>query len=444
DILDLSRIEAGRVELQSTSMDLRSAVEDACSLIAPIAAKKKVTIEPRLPDAALMVVADHDRVRQIVVNLLSNAVKFTPANGKVLVVAEKTGSVARVAVEDTGIGISPEDARKLFSPFTQLKQGVNAGGAGLGLSISKRLVELMNGEIGLDSTVGKGSTFHFTVPLAEDATSANNRAPAPAPVKKIAKRRVLVVDGNENRVRGSEELLARAGYDVHVAFNTEAAATELAKEAVDLVVVDLALPSASGFKLVESIANDKATKTLPKSMAVIVLTDRTLSSTERDGLSKSTDLIAEKGVMTGAGFLDAVSGLLEQNANMSDKKPRILVVDDSAINRSVLRAMLESAGFEVVEADRAKEGIRMAQTAPPQVILMDVRMPDMSGLDATRALRDDTRTKATPIIAVSAQAMSGDKELALEAGCNAYVTKPVARQELLSAIGSALRAGDAE
>ncbi len=445
DILDLSRIEAGRVELASRPMDLRSTIEDACSLVAPIADKKKVKIAPVLPPDALMVLADHDRVRQVVVNLLSNAIKFTPPNGTVVVSAAKKDDAARVAVEDTGIGISPEDARKLFAPFTQLKGGLKAGGAGLGLSISKRLVELMNGEIGLESTVGKGSTFHFTLPLSDLVPSSPRRAPRESlPMKNGLKRRVLVVDGNANCGRGSEELLARAGYDVHVAFNTEAASTELAKGAVDLVVVDLALPSSSGFRLVESIASSKATSALSHDMAVIALTDRTLSNAERVDLSKSTDLIAEKGMMTGVGFLDAVSGLLDQSAPLSEKKPRILVVDDSAINRSVLRAMLESAGFEVVEADRAKEGIRMAQAAPPQVILMDVRMPDMSGLDATRALREDARTKGTPVIAVSAQAMSGDRELALEAGCNAYVTKPVARQELLGAIAHALRDGGAE
>lgn len=445
DILDLSRIEAGRVELASAPMDLRSAIEEACSLVAPIAEKKRIKVTTALLPEALMVLADHGRVRQVVVNLLSNAIKFTPSSGTVVVKVSKKDDMARVAVEDTGIGISPEDARKLFAPFTQLKGGLNAGGAGLGLSISKRLVELMDGEIGLESTVGKGSTFHFTLPLSDVAPSSPRRAPQPSPATKdAAKRRVLVVDGNPNRVRSSEELLARAGYDVHVAFNTEAASTELAKGAVDLVVVDLALPASSGFRLVETIASSKATNALSQELAVIVLTDRTLSSAERADLSKSTDLIAEKGVMTGAGFLDAVSGLLEQSAPLAREKPRILVVDDSAINRSVLRAMLESAGFEVVEADRAKEGIRMAQAAPPQVILMDVRMPDMSGLDATRALREDARTKGTPVIAVSAQAMSGDKELALEAGCNAYVTKPVARQELLSAITHALRDGGAE
>jgi two-component system cell cycle response regulator DivK len=125
-------------------------------------------------------------------------------------------------------------------------------------------------------------------------------------------------------------------------------------------------------------------------------------------------------------------------------KPRVLVVDDSAINRSVLRAMLESAGFEVQEAERAREGIRMAQEGRPMVILMDIRMPDMNGLDATRALREDPRTGTTPVIAVSAQAMTGDRELAFEAGCVAYVTKPVARQELLSAISGVLQSSVAE
>ena len=437
DILDLSRIEAGRVELKIGDIDIRSSMDDAVALLQPIADKKKVKIEAILLPEPLTVCADPDRVRQVMVNLLSNAIKFTPANGSVEMEANRYDGMVRIEVRDTGIGISPDDARKLFSPFMQLEGGMNAGGAGLGLSISKRLVELMSGEIGVDSAVGRGSIFYFTLPCPGEKGDAPNpaRARSLEPKKWASKRRVLVVEDDPKQIHAIEELLARAGHDVHAATGPASAMTDIEQFTPELVVVDLGLPGGAGFKLVDELALRK--KSASKKLAVVALTSRPLSAEERASVTSSVDLVAEKGVMTGAGFLDAVAALLEQSAPR--KKSKVLVVDDSAINRSVLRAMLESAGFEVVEAERAKDGIAMAQAAPPQVILMDIRMPDMNGLDATRALRQDPRTLTTPIIAVSAQAMTGDRQLALDAGCVAYVTKPVARQELLSVIGGALQ-----
>ena len=441
DILDLSRIEAGRVELKIADIDLRSSMDEAVALLQPIADKKKVKVEAILPPEPLTVSADPDRVRQVLVNLLSNAIKFTPANGSVEIEANLDDAMVRTEVRDTGIGISPDDAGKLFSPFTQLEGGANAGGAGLGLSISKRLVELMSGGIGVDSAVGRGSIFYFTLPRAGEKAEAQRAARARSiePKKWASKRRIVVVEDDPKQIHAIEELLARAGHDVHAATGPASAMTDVEQFSPELVVVDLGLPNRAGFKLVDELVDRKKNEAISKNLAIVALTSQPLPAEERTSLAKSVDLVAEKGVMTGAGFLDAIAALLEQTAPR--KKSRVLVVDDSAINRSVLRAMLESAGFDVVEADRAKDGIAMAQAAPPQVILMDIRMPDMNGLDATRALRQDPRTLTTPIIAVSAQAMTGDRQLALDAGCVAYVTKPVARQELLSAIGGALQKG---
>ncbi|MGH7329223.1 MAG: response regulator, partial [Polyangiaceae bacterium] len=293
-----------------------------------------------------------------------------------------------------------------------------------------------------DSAVGRGSIFYFTLPRAGEKGKAlePTNAQSREPKKWASKRRVLVVEDDPKQSHAIEELLARAGHDVHAATGPASAMTDVEQFGPELIVVDLGLPNRAGFDLVEGLAARKKSNVGTKKLAIVALTNRSLSAEERSLLAKSADLVAEKGVMTGAGFLDSIAALLEQSAPR--KKARILVVDDSAINRSVLRAMLESAGFEVVEADRAKDGIAMAQAAPPQVILMDIRMPDMNGLDATRALRNDPRTITTPVIAVSAQAMTGDRELALDAGCVAYVTKPVARQELLSAIGGVLQKGE--
>ncbi len=448
DILDLSRIEAGRIELKLASIDLRGPIEDALALMAPIAEAKKVRVAADLSDS-LRAVADPDRLRQIVVNFLSNAIKFSPAGSVVSVHARVTDQHVRIEVRDRGAGISRDDAKKLFAPFSQLKAGKAAGGAGLGLSISRRLVELMSGEIGVESEVGKGATFFFTLPVSAGAVDGRKTAVSRttssglhSAVVRGPKRRVLIVEDDAKHARATQEILGRAGHDVQVVGSAEAAISALETRKVDLLIVDLELPSMSGLSLIEQLRIEEAATPKTKPTAIVVLTGRDLSADERGKLEKRVDLVAEKGVMTGAGFLDAISGVCDRSSVSG--KQRILVVDDSAINRSVLRAMLESAGFEVAEAERARDGIRMAQEVPPMVILMDIRMPDMNGLDATRALREDPRTGATPVIAVSAQAMTGDRELAFEAGCVAYVTKPVARQELLTAIGSILQSGVAE
>ena len=447
DILDLSRIEAGRIELKIAPIDLRVPIEDALTLMAPIAAGKKIRIETDLSSQVMSVIGDSDRVRQIVVNFLSNAIKFSSSGGVVTINARLVGAAIRVEVRDHGIGISREDAKKLFAPFSQLKGGKAAGGAGLGLSISRRLVELMSGDIGVESEVGRGATFFFTLPASTGSVNLKE-TPQRAPSRPISglhpavyagpKRRVLIVEDDAKHARATQEILGRAGHEVRVVGSAEAALSELRARPAELLVVDLGLPQMSGLTLITQVRADEMAKPDAKPVAIVVLTGQDLDPEQRRKLDQVVDLIAEKGVMTGAGFLDAVAGLFEHPSAAG--KQRVLVVDDSAINRSVLRAMLESAGFEVVEAERARDGIRMAQEASPMVILMDVRMPDMSGLDATRELRADPRTLKTPVIAVSAQAMTGDRELAFEAGCVAYVTKPVARQELLSAIGSALQA----
>ncbi|MEO8878431.1 MAG: ATP-binding protein, partial [Polyangiaceae bacterium] len=334
DILDLSRIEAGRIELKIAPIDLRAPIEDALALMAPIADGKRVRITTEVSAQASKALGDSDRVRQIVVNFVSNAIKFTAINGIVTVAARTQGETVRVEVRDHGIGISAEDAKKLFAPFSQLKGGKAAGGAGLGLSISRRLVELMSGAIGVESEVGKGATFWFTLPIFSGAIGARHKS-APAPSRTVSglhtathagpKRRVLIVEDDAKHARATQEILGRAGHDVRVVGSAESAMSELKARPADLLVVDLGLPAMSGFALIAHVRDVEASAKRGSRSAIVVLTGRDLTSDERTKLGKSVDLIAEKGVMTGAGFLDAIGGLFERTS--SNGKSRILVVD---------------------------------------------------------------------------------------------------------------------
>jgi CheY-like chemotaxis protein len=331
----------------------------------------------------------------------------------------------------------------------------------LGLSISRRLVELMGGTLSLVSAAGAGSTFFFTLPAAAAAAArAASAPPAPAvagahaPSPKglaaalppaldqrdwspapAAPPRVLVVEDVEGDARVTESLLARAGYQVVIASSAEEALGLFERESFGLVIIDLGLPGISGHSLIDWIREAGVSRDVP----IIVLTARDLSTDEQRQLERRVQLVATKGIMTGAGFLDAVTSVC--GPARATGRPRVLVVDDNEMNRRVVATMLPPAGFDVVEAADAAEAIALASKDPPQVILMDIRMPGMDGLEATQALRRGARTAAVPVIALSAQAMPGDREKALAAGCVGYITKPVARHELISAVSTAVNAG---
>ncbi len=433
DVLDLSRIEAGHVDLELGAVDLDAVISEALSLVAPAAERKRLTVRRPPESPAHRALADHGRARQVLTNLLANAVKFTPDGGAVTVSVRPAPEGVRVEVADTGIGISPADQARLFVPFTQVGT-LKAGGTGLGLSISRRLVSLMGGAMGVESEPGRGSTFFFTLPPPDGAPAVTRPATAPPSglAARARRRAVLIAEDAPSDARVTEGILAREGYAVRAAQSAEAALAELAREVPSLLIVDLGLPGMSGFALIERVRADPRTRSLP----VMVLTARDLSDGERRELESRAQLVATKGVMTGPGFLDAVASL----TGGARARPSVLVIDDSEVNRRVAAAMLAPAGYEVREAGDAESGLRMARESPPDAILMDVRMPGMDGIEATAALRADPRTRGVPIVAVSAHAMPGDGERCLAAGCDAYLTKPVARHELLRTVEELLAA----
>ncbi len=460
DILDLAKIEAGRLDVQIGPVGAADALGDAFGLLESTAERKGVRFERQAPEAPLVCAADRDRLRQVLVNLVSNAIKFTPPGGSIVLRASAGQGRARFEVVDTGVGISADDQARLFQPFAQAESGraQRHAGTGLGLSICKHLVALMGGEIGLASAPGSGSTFFFTLPLAsgpgavlapgDPAAPAGPAAPAAAAAARTAtprghtpapfrtppahvgpRRKVLVVDDDPMHARVAESVLARGGYDVAREPSAEAALARLDRERPDLLVVDLQLPGMSGAALLARVRSLPALRRLP----AIVLTARDVGADEARDLARVSDLVAQKGVMTEGGFLSSLEALLARPRGAS-----VLVVDDNEANRRVVRALTASAGYHIIEADGAEAGLELARRERPDVILMDMRMPDVDGIEATRRLRADASTRGIPVVAVSAQAMVGDRERALEAGCVAYVTKPVARQELLAALECAL------
>jgi PAS domain S-box-containing protein len=441
DVLDLSKIEAGRIETHSVRVDIGEAMTQACHLVAGAARARSVTLASSVQEGALFVIADPDRLRQVLLNLVANAVKFTPPQGSVTLDASIQGEKLRVGVSDTGIGIAPADAEKLFVPFSQIDSGYTRHfqGTGLGLSISKQLVELMGGEIGFTSELGKGSVFFFTLPLASDRPLLHSSRPAPrasdsAPVASPQGSRpmVLVVENKEPDGRFIEMVIERGGFNVTRAHDAKAALEMIDAARPALMVVDLGLPGLSGEELIEQV---RARGELPR-LPIAVFSGRDLSRDERARLSPLVETILQKGTLSHAELFQRFAALCSLPEPTSPV--RVLVIDDTALNRKLLRAMLQGPECEVLEAENGPNGIEAARTLAPAVILMDMHMPGMDGLTATAALKADARTSGIPVIAVTAHAMTGDAERMLAAGCVGYVSKPVSRTKLDEALDLAL------
>src|SRR6185312_12787359 len=454
DILDFSKIEAGRLDIESIDMDLPGNIEDVGATMAFQAAAKGLELIINVhPDVPARVLGDPQRIRQCLINLLGNAIKFTRTGeiaAEVSVESSNDGRlVARFEVRDTGIGIEPETVRSLFQPFVQADSSTTRhfGGTGLGLSIVRRLVEMMGGDVGAESEIGAGSKFWFTLPLTQVDTPPVSRET----IAKRSGRRVLIVDDNETNRRVLATNLAHAGYDVTLASGAREALTTMqlavgGGKAFDAVLADLQMPDMDGAMLGEQINAD------PKlSRARVVL----LTSMDRHGdlrrfaqmgfagyLSKP---VKARELLT---CLDKVlareahdwhvqthpivtSNALNEHSMTRRYSGRVLLVEDNPVNQKVARRFLERLGCEVTLAENGVECIKAWERGGFQLVLMDVQMPVMDGYTATRQIRDLERgRRRTPIVALTANAMTGQLERCLETGMDGLLTKPLAVEQL--------------
>jgi two-component system sensor histidine kinase/response regulator len=456
DILDFSKIEADKLELDESAFGLRERIGDAMKSLAFRAHKKGLElayhIHPNVPDT---IVGDLGRLRQIVVNLAGNAIKFTE-KGEVLVdVKCETQSEEEVTlhftVSDTGIGIPPHKLGMIFKPFEQVDTSTTRkfGGTGLGLAISSRLVELMGGRIWAESTPGVGSAFHFTarLKLADPDTTTIRTAQKPG---FISGRRVLVVDDNATNRLILEEMLGSWGMQVTVVAEAREAMKVLKKaqrlkKPYDLVITDCHMPVQDGFELTEQIKRDP---TLAGTV-VMMLTSGSqpgdLSRCEQLGISahlmkpvKQSELFDAIGMCLGTGEHIDEPPVPSAQPETPVRPLRILLAEDSVVNQKLALGLLQKHGHTVAVASHGTEAIAAWESEPFDVILMDVQMPEMDGLEATAAIRVKERQtgKHIPIIAMTAHAMKGDRERCLQAGMDGYVSKPVRARQLFDTIES--------
>jgi len=456
DILDFSKIEAGKLELENLEFDLRATLEDVVELLAMRAHEKGLEltclIDPEVPS---LLEGDPGRLRQILTNLIGNAVKFTYAGEVELHVSlehEDTSTVTiRFAVEDTGIGIPQEKIETLFQPFTQADASTTRrfGGTGLGLSICRRLTEVMGGEIGVKSDLGMGSTFWFTLPFVKQ----EGVGPSIEYYADIKDLRVLIVDGHATSRRVFSAMLGvwRCRWDE--ADDASSALEKLHHAAAQgdpfrLVLLDAHLPDmdSEAFAGMIKIDADLSATTLVMLSSIGKRGDA--SRFEKAGFS----VYLTKPVKQGALYYALAAAIGRRTAHaqgheriitrhqiIEDRKHRlrILLAEDNPINQTVALKFLEKLGYRADAVANGIEAIKALETIPYDLVLMDVQMPDMDGIEATRVIRDPQShvlDHGVRIIALTAHAMKGDKERCLEAGMDDYLSKPIQLDGLMHAI----------
>jgi PAS domain S-box-containing protein len=454
DILDFSKIEAGRLTFETLDFDLRHVVEGTAELIAERALAKNLELVSLVhADVPAQLRGDPGRLRQVLTNLVGNAVKFTE-RGEVFINVEKEEEtdafvMLRFTVTDTGIGIGEEGRAQLFQPFTQADGSTTRkfGGTGLGLAISKQLVELMEGEIGVESAPGQGSTFWFTARLEKQPANA---LPALAPRADLRGLRVLIVDDNQtNRkimlcqtaswgmraeaVAGAQEALARL---------RDAAARG---EPFDVAALDLQMPGTNGFTLAREIKSDVAIA----NVRLVMMTSFSQRGHGKTALEAGIAGYLTKPVRQAQFFdclamvmgavdapapADPPSRLVTRHSLEEDKlrsRLRVLVAEDNPVNQKLARLQIEKLGFGVEVVANGREAVAALAQQSYALVLMDCQMPEMDGYAATAEIRRrEGSHRRTPIIAVTANAMKGDREKCLEAGMDDYIAKPVRSEEL--------------
>ena len=469
DVLDFSKIEAGRVELDANPFVVRDAVEASLDIIAPAAASKELELIYAIDDAVpVALVGDVGRLRQILLNLLSNAVKFTERGEVVVTVGGQKLAVRgrdkrerwelRIDVRDTGIGIPPSAMDRLFQSFSQVDASIarRYGGTGLGLAISRRLAELMDGSLAAESEgiAGEGSTFRITarMPVADAGAVISVR---PQRIEAdLGSRNVLIVDDNATNRRILVAQTARWGMvPRETGSPTEALRWLEARERFDVALVDLQMPEIDGLELAARAA--AAGSIVP----IVILSS--IGARDREGASvaawlakpvkpsalhdalatvlfggQATESAEAEGRLTRPARQSAGGAAAGEEGELLGRRHplRILLAEDNAVNQKLALRLLRQLGYEADVAADGLQALAMLDNSDHDVVLMDVQMPELDGLEATRRIRRQWPNRSLRVVAMTANAMAGDREACLAAGMDDYIAKPIRPAELRSAL----------
>jgi CheY-like chemotaxis protein len=465
DVLDFSKIEAGKIDVEEIDFDLCECIEGALKSLALRADEKGLELLCEVsPEVSERVVGDPGRLRQILINLVGNALKFT-MEGEVGLkvqteVTEEDASILHFTVSDTGVGIAPEKLNAIFDSFSQADTSTTReyGGTGLGLTISRRLIEMMGGRIWVESEPGVGSRFHFTVRLGTTVARAVvvGSTIAPAILRGV---KVLIVDDNRTNRRILEGLVTRWGMKPTAASDGEKALVELsaAREANDpyaLILTDMHMPKMDGFGLVEQIRQRSELST----STIMMLT----SGGQRGDAARCGELgvsayllkpvrqselreaiVRVLSAKEQPGAIPMVTQYSLQDDGDSTTKLHILLAEDNPVNQKLATRLLEKRGHHVAIAANGREALSALEKRSYDLVLMDVQMPEMDGLEATMLLREKEKVSGERqlVVAMTALVMKGDRERCMAAGMDGYLSKPIRPQELDEVLDSYLARG---
>ncbi|WP_129670841.1 PAS domain S-box protein [Candidatus Chloroploca sp. Khr17] len=443
DILDLSKVEAGRMDLQPETLLVSDICEASMVFVKELANKKQIQLHMQINEPQARVEADPKRLKQILVNLLSNAVKFTLSGGRVsLCVEAQAGEGAiRFAVEDTGIGMEPEGIAQLFKPFMQLDSSLSRQheGTGLGLALVRRLVELHGGSVTVTSEPGKGSCFTVALPYPPLPT-----VPARLPTKSADApasdelRSALVIEDSETAGEQIARYLEELNIHAVIYGRGVGAVEQVARLHPDVIFLDLQMPEQSGWEILAQLKADPVLHVIPV-IIISVVDDRVsglaagaaeylVKPISRETLRRALGVAVHKPQAPREAVVIASAPARRPSAT------HILMAEDNEVNIVALGDYLQDKGYRLSVARNGREALDLAAETPPDLVLMDIQMPELDGLEAIRQLRADPTFTLTPIIALTALAMPGDRERCMEAGASEYLTKPVSLRGLVETI----------
>lgn len=459
DILDLSRIEAGFEEIHENRFNVNSLVYEVIDLIEPQVQQKNIglTFDPN--NSLPILRSNYEKCRHILQNIVANAIKFTDS-GVITIQTKADKHSIFVEVSDTGIGIDQEFLGQIFEEFRQADNSNSRkhGGTGLGLSIAKKYATFLGGNITVESEKGKGSKFTMQLPIdplyPEDNSLQENDYPIFESInsrldkteQKWEEKTILLVEDSEAAIVQMNEILSSKGYQVLTAQNGEEALNQIALKTPDAMILDLMMPEVDGFEVLKRIRENPETAHVP----VIILTAKFVTKAElaflkhnhvyqliQKGDINKNQLLNILSQMIFTGNSDPIKQEKKPAPFFSNGEPVILVVEDNADNMLTIKALLDGYG-KILEASDGLQGIEMALNQPPNLILMDIAIPEMNGIEVLRKMRETEQLKDVCIIAVSASAMKGDREHFMACGFDDYISKPIDNQIFEQIISSAL------
>jgi signal transduction histidine kinase/CheY-like chemotaxis protein/HAMP domain-containing protein len=441
DILDISRIESGREEVEITRFNPKNLVAEVASMIKPQVDPQKLELLQTGDNDDLYLISDMQKCQHILQNLISNAVKFTE-KGTVEIKTVQTNNQVVISVADSGIGISADHLPHIFDEFRQADGSTSRkyGGTGLGLAIAKKYANLLGGNISVTSIPEKGSTFTLTLPVEYNAEkriidvpeiSHFTKAIKPIPIRPTGKKTVLLVEDSEPAIIQMKDFMEESGYRILVAQDGAEALAIIETTIPDAMIMDLMMPGVDGFEVLKTIRNVDKTAHIP----VLILTAKHLTNEDLKFLKRNNvHQLIQKGDVNREDLLNAVVSMVTNHIEEAEQprrhlqtisgKPVVLVVEDNPDNMLTVKAILEDK-YTVIEAIDGSEGIAMAKKHKPHLILMDIALPGMDGIEAFKAIRKNARMQHIPIIALTASAMTSDRETILAHGFDGYLVKPI-------------------